>query len=225
MKSLNKTMIFMIFFMMIYSCVYETKKPEYIDDREIRIDSLVVIKNVASRDTEFHRIRMPFSIPDFPGMNSLLLSSIITNTSSDTLLIKTWKWVNVIDDLQHLQIGDNFFFHLNSFKPDLIVFRHDTLLPNTPKKYYIYHPLGKPRLAYGSTLYLKADMCLYYAAPDTVYFRDSTFWAMPYKYEEKLTKNNSFVIKIDLLESTVHIVDSTFEEILESYKKRNFYSK
>ena len=198
-----------------YSCDHESGSVAYMKNRQIRVDSIALVVNPVLMD-ESH--------PKYDKIYPLLvLSSVFTNISNDTLLIDTNPYENIILGSTSLQIKNKTFrWYSDDFSKEPVLHRWNIMSPNVSQKYDIIYPLDSSKIIYGRTLYLNVGMPLYFPGPDTAYLNDSTFWILPYKYDKILQEENGLVFKIDLLDNTVRLLDSTLEDIIESYKCRNF---
>jgi len=225
MKLSNSFALILLSSVSIFSCVQNTEIRNVKDRRQILIDSLVLIKNSLSGDTNLHKIRVPSPIQDNMGYwPPLIVSCVMKNISNSELLISTGSGIKLLGISKNLQVSREKYLYFD-FYGESIHGILDTLSSNAIKKYYSIYVFNNPKIEHGQTLYLEIVPKLYYPAPDTLKMHDSSLIIRPFRFDEKLVENNRFVIKIDLLESSVHLVDSTFEEILESYKRRNFVSQ
>jgi hypothetical protein len=185
-------------------------------NRQIRVDSIALVGNAVLMGEAYPRYDESYPL--------LVLSSVITNVSKDTLLLDTNPYENIIWGSTSLQIKNKTFRWKSDdlSKEGKIIHNWNIMSPNVSQKYDILYPLDSSHIIYGRTLYLNVGMPLYFPGPDTSYLNDSTFWILPYKYDKILQEENSLVFKIDLLDNTVRLLDSTLEDIIESYKCRNF---
>ncbi len=215
MKLTSKIVRAVFYLVFTYSCNHESGSIAYMKNRKIRVDSLVLVENPVLMDESLLKYGKSFPL--------LVLSSVLTNISNDTLLIDTNPNENIILGATGLQIKNKtFVLNHDRFSSERLFHRWDILSPDVSKKYDILYLLDSSQIKYGRTLYLNVGIPLYFPGPDTSYLNDSTFWILPYKYDKILQEENRLLFKIDLLDNTVHLLDSTFENILEHYKCRNF---
>lgn len=187
----------------------EIKNKNYLPDKSIIIDSLKLIDNFTYKRND-------------NLISKIDISSVLRNVSNDTLIIYTYEDKKSICDVKKsMQIG-NKTITIQSSKCEINSPRPVVIAPREKQMYNIeyFDPIY---VRLGLSLYIEYEISLCYNKSDTLYSNDSTTMKiLPYTFSQELRDKNTFTVHLDLLKNTVRLVDSTFDEVLKSYKRRGY---
>jgi hypothetical protein len=213
----NKMFLFLniLFIASMHCSEYDQNKKT--NARAINIDSLSIIKNMYNKDTLIDDFNQSMS-----GATTLEISIKMTNYSSQNMLIYTTrKKSTLFRDIQSVHIGLNKITMIPYGVTGLLVSKIDTLRTKESKKYVITY-YGDIYTEYGTCFYSQIKIPVFFNFEYNYPDNNKEWKDYPYPYDKDLEQANRFLIYVDLLENTVHLVDSTFEEVLESYKRRGY---
>jgi len=205
----NKKVVKAIFVFFIFTNC-EIKNQNYLFDKNIAIDSIKLINAIIDKKNQ-HLI---YKIDIF---------CVLNNIGTDTLIIYNNEYKKSICSVKKsMQIDKKTITFQGPSRCEINDPAPDIIAPHDKKEYTIeyFDPID---IRLGHFIYIEYELDLFYNKTDTLYSYDSTTMKiLPYSFDQGLRDKNTLTIYIDLQKNNSRLVDSTFEEVLESYKRRGY---